>query len=248
MMVDVDALKPERSTGEDPGEITGGFLQSILDIFIDPMKVFKRIGVGLAWWKPFVLSCVLAIVIAWLMLPFRRAILELNVTGMEQEELARALEAFDRFGVIGIISVPFVLILTILIITGIAHIVVAMMSSNARFKKTLSLINYANLVPILGQLISVAVLRARGIESVESAADLQMSFSLAAVFPGLGGFLQAFLESLGVFQVWFYILLILGVAAVFKVSRTKAVVVAVPIWLLSLVVTYLMKSFGGGMG
>ena len=247
-MVDVDVLKPGRDTGEDTEAITGGFLQSILDIFIDPMKVFKRIGVGLTWWKPFVLSCVLALVIAWLMMPFRRALLELNVAGMEEEELARALEAYDRFGVIGMISVPFVLILTMLIIAGIAHVVVALMSSNARFKKTLSLIAYANLVPVLGQLISVAVLRARGVEGIESAADIQMSFSLAAVFPESGGFLQAFLESLGVFQVWFYILLILGVAAIFKVSRTKAVFVAVPIWLLSLVVTYLMKSFGGGMG
>ncbi|UCF05131.1 MAG: YIP1 family protein [bacterium] len=245
-MIDENALEPSQTGGEGSQEVTGGFLQSIMDIFIDPGKVFKRIDTGLTWWKPFILVSVVSMIIGWLMLPMRRRLLELNVTGMPEEQLEQALQGMDRFGVIGLIAVPILLVIVLLIIAGIAHLFISFVSSDANFKKTLSLTSYTNLIPMLGQIIMVIVLRMKGIESVESTADLQLSFSLAPLFPELAGFLKAFVESLGLFNIWFYIIFLLGIAAIFKVERSKALVPVIPIWLLTIVLTYL-QTLGGGM-
>jgi hypothetical protein len=181
------------------------------------------------------------------MLPMRRYVVELNVDGLPEERVEQTLQAMDRFGIIGLITVPIILVVVFLLVAGIAHLFTSFVSSDANFKKTLSLTSYTNLIPMLGQIIMVIVLRMKGVESIESSADLQLSFSLAPLFPGLSGFMKALVESLGLFNIWFYILFLLGIAAIFKVERSKALIPVIPIWLLTIVLTYL-QTLGGGMG
>jgi hypothetical protein len=147
-------------------EVKGGFLQSILDIFIDPMKVFHRIRGGLTWWKPFVLTAVIGIINGYMMMPFTIKRIELNPSDLPPEQLEAAIERVQKFGFVGLILTPIILIVIYLIMAGIAHIAINIMSSEANFKKTLSLVSYAGLISILGQVISTVILRMRGVENI----------------------------------------------------------------------------------
>jgi len=51
------------------GEAAGSFFPAIIDIFIDPVKVFRRVGAGLTWWKPYIVIAVISVIHAWLSLP-----------------------------------------------------------------------------------------------------------------------------------------------------------------------------------
>lgn len=226
----------------------GGFLSSIVDIFVDPFKVFARIDAGLSWWKPFVLVTVVTTVLSYLMLPFQKKLIGLNPRGMSEEQLQKAAEGFDKFAPLTLITVPIFLIVVFLVMAGIVHLAVNIMSSRSDYKKTLSLVSFCGIITIIEQIISTAVLRMRGVESVESAADLKFSLSLAPLLGDGKGLLNAVLQSLSIFQIWYYAVLVLGIAAIFKLSRKAAIVPALPIWIFGILVLWIGGKFGGGMG
>jgi hypothetical protein len=225
--------------GNETAAVQGGFLQSIVDIFIDPMKVFQRIDAGLTWWKPYILSSIIGMISTYIMMPFQMKRVELNPNNLPPEQVELALERFDKFGLVGIVFVPVLFIIIYLITAGIAHISINILSSQANFKKTLSLVTYTGLITVLGQIVGTAVLRARGVESVETMADMKITFSLAALFPDLEGVGYAFLDSLSVFNIWYYVLFLLGTAAVFKMSRSKAIFPVIVLWIISFLILYL---------
>jgi hypothetical protein len=234
--------------GDAPGageEVSGGFLQSIPDIFVDPMKVFHRIDRGLTWWKPFVLIVVVTILMQWLMLPIQQHILSLNEQGLSEEQLQQRLEATEKFGFLGLIMVPVFLIIVYLIIAGISHLIISLFSSDSNFKKTLSLISYCGLVALVEQVLTTVIVKLRGLEAIETAADARPSLSLAALFPDIEGFWRVFFQMFSVFQIWYYVLFILGAAAVFKIKRSAAVFPAIVLWLISFVIMYFITGRGG---
>jgi hypothetical protein len=226
---------------------SGGFWKSLADIYVDPAKVFARIDGGLSWWKPFIAISVVSVVIGYFMLPYRRKLLEIAFQGMPPERAQVALAQNDKFGLVGLIAVPIVFIIFLLIIAGLIHIVVNVMSPRSSFKKTLSLLTFCGLITLLEQIISTAVIMSRGVEGVETAADLVMSFSLAPLFPDVKGPLAALMQSLGIFEIWSYVVLILGIAAIFKISRKSAMIAAIPPWLLSFLGAWIGGKFQGGM-
>jgi hypothetical protein len=244
-----DEQNKERQTSaapiaEAPG---GGFFQSIIEIFVDPFKVFARIGAGLTWWKPFILVCAVAMILGYLMLPFQRRLIELNQRGVSEEQLQKTLEEFGKFGPATLILVPILLIVVYLILAGIMHIAINIMSSRSSFKKILSLISFCGIITMVEQVIGTVVLKMRGLESIESAEDLKFTLSLAPLIGSGKGLLHAVLQSLSIFQIWYYVVLILGIAAIFRISRKQAIMAVLPIWIISVLMILFGSKFGGGM-
>lgn len=230
---------------EGVAEVKGGFLQSVLDIFIDPMKVFPRIRAGLTWWKPFILTAIIGIINGYLMLPFQAKRIELNPQGLSPEQVEAGIERVQKFGFVGLLFTPIIFIIIYLVMAGIAHIVINIMSSEANYKKTLSLVSYAGLISILGQIVTTVILRMRGLEGIETMSDMKVSLSLAAFFPGLEGAGYALLESLSIFSIWYYILFLLGTSVIFRMSRSRALGPVIVMWLISFLFVYLGTVFGG---
>lgn len=236
-------------SGDRPAQGSkGGFLASIVDIFVDPFKVFARIDAGLSWWKPFVLVTVVATALSYLMLPFQKRLIELNPRGMGEAQLQQAVDGFDKFAPLTLVTVPVFLIIVYLVLAGIVHLAINIMSTRSSYKKTLSLVSFCGIITIIEQIISTAVLRVRGVESVESAADMKFSLSLAPLVGGGEGFFNAVLQSLSVFQIWYYVVLVLGIAAIFKLTRKAAIIPALPLWIVSILMLWIGSKFGGGMG
>ncbi len=240
---------------KQPGEQTvpaagaaGGFARSLYEIFTDPAKVFARIDAGLSWWKPFIVMSIVAAAIGYVMAPFRRQAMMPALQQLPPEQMERALENMDKFGVAGLVMVPIAIIVIYLIIAAVAHIIINIMSRRANYKKTLSLLFFCGLISLVEQIITVAVIASRGVESVESMADLKMSIGPAALVPNASGATAALLESLSLFQIWYYVVLVLGIAAIFKLSRKQAVAGVVPIWLIGFLLLLVGSRFGGGFG
>lgn len=224
---------------------SGGFLQSLIDIFIDPVKVFQRIDSGLTWWKPFVVAGIISMINGYLMIPFQVKRIALNPSGMPPEQVEAAMENTAKYGVYFLLVVPVVMIIGYFIVAGISHLMINLMTSKADFKKTLSMISYLSLISVLGQLVTSAVLLAKGVDSIESVADMTISFSPAALLPDVKGAGFALMESLSIFNIWYYVLFLLGAAAIFKMEKSKAIVPVIAIWVLTFLFAFLGTMFGG---
>jgi hypothetical protein len=230
--------------GDGAQSVSGGFLQSILDVFIDPVKVFQRIEAGLTWWKPYVLVAVISIINGYFMIPFQVKMIALNPRDLPPEQVEAAIENTSKFGVYFLFLAPVGILIVYFIVAGILHLMINLMTSKANFKKTLSLISYLSLVSILGQIVTSVVLLAKGVDSIESVADMKVSFGLAALMPEVEGAGYALMESLSIFNIWYYILFLLGAAAIFKMSKGKAAVPVVALWVLSFLFALLGSMFG----
>jgi hypothetical protein len=247
-MADIETKQPDKASGGAVVSAAGGFARSLYEIFTDPAKVFARIDAGLPWWKPFIVVSVVAMAIGYIMVPFRRQAVMPTLQQLPPEQMEQALENMRRFGAVGIVAIPIIMIVLYLIIAGITHIVINVMSQRASFKKTLSLLFFCGLIPLVEQIIATAIIASRGVESVESMADLKMSLGFAALMPNASGALVALAESLSLFQIWYYVVLVLGIAAIFKLSRKQAVIGILPIWLISFLMLLLGSKVGGGFG
>ncbi len=225
---------------------SGGFWRSLADIFVDPIKVFARIDAGLRWWKPYIAITIVNVVIAYFILPYRHKLLEMSLQGKPPEQIQQTLAANEKFGPVGLVAVPIIVIVMLLIISALVHVVINVMSSRSSFKKTMSLVSCCGLIGLLGQIIGTAVILSRGLESVESPSDLMVSFSLAPLFPDVKGALAALMQSFGVFEIWYYVVLILGIATIFKISRKSAIIAAIPPWLVTFLGAWLGGKFQGG--
>ncbi len=236
------------SGDQGSGEVKGGFFASIIDIFADPMKVFKRIDGGLQWWKAYILISLVSMVIGWFNQPVQSQLVILNRCGMSAQQLQTTLERMQQFGFIGLLVVPIAILLIYVILAGIVNMTINLTSGKSDFKKCLALISFTGFIGLLEQILKIVIIYLKGIDNIESAADIRVSLSLAALFPEVEGFWYALMESLSVFQIWFFILFVFGVAAVFKVDKKKALVPAIVLWIVGVVVGYIGTLFGGRMG
>ncbi|MDD3643424.1 MAG: YIP1 family protein [Candidatus Krumholzibacteria bacterium] len=224
------------SSASVEGQPSGGLWISLVEIFVDPQKVFHRIAAGLAWWKPWIVIAVLTVVIAWIGQPVNLQVAGLNPRDLPPEQLEAQLDAMRRFGFVGLILAPLAMLLIFVIIAAIVNITVNLASGRSGFKKVLCLMQFAGLIGVVEQGLRLGILHMKGIETIESSGDARVSFGMAALpwFSEAGNFARAVMDSLSVFQIWYLIVFTLGIAAIFRISRGKAVAATVVVWVISI--------------
>jgi len=222
------------------------FFASIGDIFVDPKKVFNRIDNGLEWWKPFIVVAVIMIIIVWAQAPVNRHVMSLNERGLSEEQLQLTMDRMGTFQAVGYIMAPIVALIIYLLSALVINITANLMSGRSNYKKALSLSIFAGLIPLVEQIISVVVVRMRGIENIQSTEDAQISLSLAPLFSDAGNFLTSTLKSLSIFSIWYYVVMALGIAAIYRINVKKSAVPVVILWIISFLFIYLGSLFSGG--
>ncbi|MFO7914406.1 MAG: YIP1 family protein [Candidatus Krumholzibacteriales bacterium] len=219
------------------------FLASIADIFVDPGKVFNRIDAGLEWWKPFILVAAVMIIMVWAQAPVNMQVMSLNERGLSEEQLQMALDRMGTFQVVGYIVAPIAAITIYLLSALVINITANLMSGRSDYRKALSLSIFVGLIPLVEQIISVVVVRMRGIEAIQSTQDAQISLSLAPLFSDAGNFVNSILKSLSIFSIWYYIVMALGIAAIYRINVKKSAVPVVILWIISFLFIYLGSLF-----
>jgi hypothetical protein len=236
---------PEEMKDVSPSkEVEGGFAASLIDIFVDPVKVFRRIRAGLSWWKPFIVVAAASAVIAYFQQPINRQLFMLNERGLSEDQLQAQGEMMDRFGFVGLILAPVAVLIIYLILAGLCNVTVNLVSGKSGFKKMLSLISFTGFIGLIEQGLKMLIIHMKGIENIASRDDLQsVSFSLSR-FIETDGLPRALLDSFSIFGIWFLILFVFGISEVYGISRKAALVPTFVIWALG-VVMLMLQGLGG---
>lgn len=229
------------------GPPAGGLWISLIEIFVDPQKVFRRIAAGLSWWKPWIVIGVLVVAITWVSQPINLQVASLNTRGVPPEQLEAQLDAMRRFGFVGLILAPLAVLLIYVIMAALVNVTVNLTSGRSGFKQILCLMSFTGLIGTVEQALRLGILHAKGIESIESIGDVRVSFGLAALpwFSEAGNFARAVMDSLSVFQIWYLVVFALGIAAIFRIDRGKAIPATVVVWVIS-VVLLLLQGISAG--
>ena len=223
----------------------GGFVASLIDIFIDPVKVFKRIKAGLPWWQPYIVVAIFIAVISYFQIPLNRQLMMLNERGLTAEQLESQVEMMGKFAIVGVIAAPLIVLLIYVILAALCNVTANLVSGKSSFKKMLCLLTFTGFVGLIEQGLKMLILHMRGIENITSRDDLySVSFSLTR-FIESDGILRAVLESFSIFQIWFLILFTIGVSVLYEIDRKTAIVLTIVVWVLG-VLGIMLQGIGGG--
>jgi hypothetical protein len=211
-----------------------------------PSRVFDDIREGrVGWRQPWLIISFMYMVVTFLSLPIQVALLELNPKNASPELLDQQIRMVDNFGWVWVILTPLGVLILQLIVAGLTYILVTIMSQRATFKQYLTLNFFSSIPAMIGQLLSVVIIRLRGLEGIMGPEDARMSFSLRALAPPDSAPMKGLYGGVEFFTIWSLVLLVMGLMSVFGMKRSQALGVVIPMWLIMVVMLILGEIFGG---
>jgi hypothetical protein len=232
-------------TGSEPGP-EGTFVSRFVWTLTAPKRLFADIARGAQWWEAWVWTSVISGVVAYLSVPIQIQLARINPRGQSPEQVDQTIEAMEKFGFLGVISTPVVVLIGTLLVAGISYLLVTLLAQESGFKKYFTLMFWANLPVAIGQLLGTILTRMKGMEGIRTIHDASASFGPAVLAdPEKQKVLYPVLASLDLFYVWFYILVGAGLVAIFRLSVRNAVMVVIPVWLLQVLFALMSARFAG---
>jgi hypothetical protein len=236
----------------------------IAGVFTDPKGTFSEIaGVlevphatdraktkdGSKWWIPFVITLAVSTAIAaytvpQIVMPQRMADVRQTMIeqGATQADVDRVMQMSSAVGgALGVVGVLVVTAIIFFITAGLLHLFARMVGGKGRFRHARAVAAYAMLITTLGSVVKLPMMIAKKTMFVET--GLALFLRNAEPSDKLYRF---FMAGFDIFTIWWIVVLVFGVAAVYRVSKAKAGVAAGLIWLIMAILGTLGE--GGGFG
>jgi hypothetical protein len=208
---------------------------------MDPTRTFQSLGASPPIWPGYLLQMVAGLIGAVLVLPkvVDNVTVQLAASGATPEALAIGKWSGVIGGVLGNLAQP---LLAGLVVSLLALLVGQFLGGSVTFRAYFGMIGYAR-VPLAINVLVASVLASRA-ETLEQMAT--MSLSPAAFLPSESSvLLRSFLTTLNPLDIWYYILLASGFAALHKVKPIKGAVLSLIVYLLVLGMAMAGTAFTG---
>ena len=203
-------------------------LQNVVDILINPKAAFTRLKYKPRWVIVFAIYCILSFVLAWTLLPYTLKLLAARTVDTLSYSKTRSVISLTLTSTVYTILMAILLSVVLTIAAKIAKI-----KSDIKFKHIYAAFFHIMLIRTMTFLVNAGLLPVfRDIEDIHTTID-------ARVIPGLhllAGSLQnqhllMFLAYINPVAVWYVFVLTIGIHIFAEVSKTKALSVALIIWL-----------------
>ncbi|MBA3891811.1 MAG: YIP1 family protein [Gemmatimonadaceae bacterium] len=146
--------------------------------------------------------------------------------------------------IIGIVMSPVLLLFKWLAVAMLLWAAVTLVGGYVSLRAMFSLAAHANVPLILGYFMNLQLLLVRGPDAIGGLDDLRPRLGLNAFLPGASPGIDVWLGSIGPLDVWFVLLLVIGLEQMAQVSRRTAVGLALGYWLLSTGLQASLAGFG----
>ncbi len=204
-------------------------MSNLINIIIEPGKVFQHIKEKDDWWIPFILIVVVAFIVTWVIAsPTAR----IAAQKMAEMGVDRELPAF--LGLIRYIMIPVGTLIGWLVITVIFWMLSNAFGGDWNFIKALNLFAYASVVGVIKSIITVAVLLIRGLENITTFRDMGIDTGLTLFFHPESTRLYLLMGGIDIFQIWVYALLAFGMSELAGITRKKAAIVSIITFVITL--------------
>jgi hypothetical protein len=222
----------------------GDGLIGMLNAFVDPAATAKRVPAPYSWVWPLLILSAVAIVFGYLMLPYQLTLQDAQIaqrtTDPEQAERARGLvHSVTQFI---IPATPAIIAGFLALFAWLIGLVGSMLAMRVKFRDVFSLLAACSLIPALQSIATYIVIRAKG-DEITSAEQLTPPFGLDIFFQNVHGALLAILNYFSIFQIWYLIVLTIGLAHLTKSSKGKAFAALTPAWLIPLILQIARSLF-----
>jgi hypothetical protein len=226
-------------------------LVGMLNVFIDPAATAKRIPAKLSWLWPLIVISIIYVVFGYLLLPYTMQLADAAIIdrssqqGLRPEQLERAENLAHMISRISVGFTPVIVIGVMLLLAWLVATMGSMTGARAKFRNVFSLLAACSLIPALQYIAAYIVVRAKG-DEIRSVEQLTPAFGLDIFLQDLHGPLLAVVNFFSIFEIWYLVVLTVGLAALTKSSKGKAFAAIMPAWVLPLLVRIAQIAFTPG--
>ena len=216
-------------------------LAGIPSFLIDPESAARRVYSKWFWIAPALISIIIAVVTFKFITPYalHAASVSPIPDGVTAEQYAKGVEIGMKFNtflspvfVLGFYAIEALLLLAMAAVLG----------ARAKFGQLFNLAAGCGIIQSLAALATMAILHFKG--EVSSMAELRPAMGLDIFLPeGTNKYLMAAGSAFSVFQIWWFVMMVLIFAAAFRISKGKSLAAIFPLWLLGLCFAFLGAAF-----
>ena len=235
-----------------PPNIASG-LVGMLNVFVDPAATAKRVPAKISWLWPLITLGIIYGSVGYLMMPYSRQFADATIAersaqqGLNPEQIERAQNIAHTFASAGAVITPVTLIVGLLILAWLVSVMGAMTGARAKFRDVFALMASCSLITALQSIATYIVVRTKG-DPIRSMEQLTPSFGLDIFLQDLHGALYTLVNFFSIFEIWYIVVLTVGLAALAKSSKGKAFAAITPAWLIPLLIRMIQVAFSPGSG
>jgi len=196
-------------------------------VLFSPTAVFEEQREEPTFWIPWLVICILMLVMTTLNFPYTMQMARLAAAAKGQPFPAAA-EGMVR--VTQYVAVPIVLLIFLLITAGLMYVVLLAAGGEVRFKGLMTVAVFSGLLGVLQLVFMLIVWKLRERSGgLQTLADFQVSLGLDLLLPqdaSLGKFLDGVLRGISPISVWGLVITAIGVRTMERTSKAAAWTVA----------------------
>lgn len=238
----------EKSGIQEQQLTVGDGFVGMLNAFVDPAGLAKRVPAPLSWLWPVITLIVIYVVFGYLLLPYTLAVVDLSINQRIRDQnipLEQAQRASNLTHMITQFTVPATPVIVIALLLLFAWLVSAMASMaglRAKFRDIFSLMSACALIPALQYIATYIVVHAKA-DEITSQEQLTPPFGLDIFLQNIHGALYGLVNFFSIFQIWYLVVLTFALAYLGKSSKGKAFFAITPAWVLPLVLKVVTAMF-----
>jgi hypothetical protein len=227
---------------DDRPSVSAGFA-GIFNAFVDPKATARSVRAPLAWLWPLIILGAVSIVYGMFFMPIMlRTMRDFPPEGVSGDRLEQALHIAEIAAKVGIYIGPLIIAGITALFASLVMLTASMLSVRVKFRDLFALMSACSLISTLQIIASYFVLRAK-VGEIGSMQQLRPAFGLDIFFSDLKGPLYAILSYFSLFQVWYLVMLGLGLSYLTGSSKGKAFMAITPAWLIPLLLAIVGSLF-----
>ncbi len=229
----------------------GSGLVGMLNAFVDPKGAAKLVPAPLFWLWPVITLAIIYGVFGYLMLPYTLQLIDARMNEQfsqrdippERAEAARRVaHVFSQYT---FVLTPVGVLVFLVVMAWLVTLTGSMVGMRSKFRNVFSFMAACSLITALQTIAVYIVVRVKG-DEIQSQEQLTPPFGLDIFLQNVHGPLLAVLNFFSIFEIWYLVVLVLGLAYLTKSSVGKAFAAATPAWVLPLLFRVIGTMFAGG--
>ncbi len=215
----------------------GDGIIGMLNAFVDPAATAKRVPAPLSWLWPVIVLIAVYVVVGALTSPYAISIGEAQIAqrGVPPEQAETARKIVHIVAQVTPITTPVFVLLFQALFAWLTVAIGSVAGLRAKFRDVFSLMGACGLVLALQSIATLIVLRAKG-DEITTQEQLTPPFGLDIFLQNIHGPLLGLVNFFSIFEIWYLIVLTIGLAALAKTTKGKAFFAITLTWVVPLLI------------
>lgn len=223
-------------------------MKEFILILINPKKCYKSFKTtSFSWGKGLLLLLLLSVIVQILFFPINKVVMNhsdfLSKMPADKIEMMKAIQ--EKMKYIGLLTSSILFMIKMFFYTLVLWLLSLLSKKKVNFLQVLSLVIISFFVVVLGDIVNVGILYFQGIDKITSEYGIyKTGLNIFFDIKSTGPILYAMLRYFNPFQIWFVILLIIGLKSVAEIKIPKATIIILFFWLIIVFIPVFMVYIG----